>query len=130
MKRVIRASITIAIATAMMGLAVTQARADRVSNTSGRCFGADCVTGKVRVGELSLAFAESSLGVVDSTASAAALATFSPELAGISGVSFAGAPVDSEVGDAVHTQRGNETNQNPTELVFPNFGMSLAFSRL
>ena len=31
MKRVIRASLTIAIATAMIGLAVTQARADRVS---------------------------------------------------------------------------------------------------
>jgi PEP-CTERM motif-containing protein len=130
MKRVIRASLTIAIATAMIGLAVTQARADRVSYTAGRCFGADCVTGKVRVGELSLAFAEASLGVVDSSASATALATFSPELVGISGVSFAGASVDSEVGDAVHAQRANTTNQNPTELLFPNFGMSLAFGRL
>lgn len=130
MKRVIRASLTIAIATAMIGLAVTQARADRVSYTAGRCFGADCVTGKVRVGELSLAFAEASLGVVDSSASATALATFSPELAGISGVSFAGASVDSEAADAVHAQRGNATNQNPTELLFPNFGMSLAFGRL
>jgi len=113
----------------MIGLAVTQARADRVSYTAARCLGVDCVNGKVRVGELSLAFAEASLGVVDSVASATALATFSPELAGISGVSFAGASVDSEAGDAVHAQRGNETNQNPSELLFPNFGMSLAFSR-
>jgi len=129
MKRVIRTSLTVAVATVMIGLAVTQARADRVSYTADRCFGADCVTGKVRVGELSLAFAESSLGVVDSSASAMALATFSPELVGISGVSFAGAPVESEVGEPAHTQQ-KEPNPNPTELLFPSFGMSLAFSRL
>ena len=72
MKRVIRTSLTVAMATVMIGLAVTQARADRVSYTVDRCFGAGCVTGSVKIGELSLAFTESSLGVIDSAASSSA----------------------------------------------------------
>src|SRR2546426_8279920 len=50
---------------------------------------------QVRIGELALAFSESSLGVLDAV-SATAIADFSPELAGTSGLSFAGAPARSE----------------------------------
>lgn len=132
MKRVIRTSLTIAMATVMIGFAVTQARADRVSYTVDRCFGAGCVTGSARIGELSLAFSESSLGVVDSAASATALANFSPEMSGVSGLSFAGASVKSQssAGDASAAQRSNAYRANTSSLLLPAAGMSLSFSRL
>ena len=132
MKRVIRTSFTIAMATVMIGLAVTQARADRVSYTVDRCFGAGCVTGSVKIGELSLAFTESSLGVIDSAASSSALATFSPELGGVSGVSFAGSSVKSQssMRDASAAQRTNAIRTSTGSLLAPAGGMSLSFSRV
>lgn len=126
MRRVIRTSLTIAMATAVIGLAVSQARADRVSYSIDRCFGAGCVSGNVRVGELSLAFTESSLGVLDSAASASALSSFSPELGGISGVSFAGSAARTQYsGDGSTAQRA--TKANPTSMLLPASGMSLSF---
>jgi len=118
------------MATVMIGLAVTQARADRVSYAVDRCFGAGCVSGSVKIGELSLAFTESSLGVIDSAASSLALATFSPELGGVSGVSFAGTSVKSQssVSDVSSAQRINAIRTNTGSLVLPAGGMS--FSRL
>lgn len=132
MKRAIRTSLTIAMATVMIGFAVTQARADRVSYTVDRCFGAGCVAGTVRIGELSLAFTESSLGVVDSAASATALANFSPEMSGVSGLSFAGASVRSQgsASNAKAAQRSNAYQANTSSLLLPATGMSLSFSRL
>ncbi len=132
MRRVMRTSLTIAMATVMIGLAVSQARADRVSYTVDRCFGAGCLSGSVRVGELSLAFTESSLGVVDSAASATVLANFSSELSGISGVSFAGSSVKAQgsAGDASAAQRANTIKATTTSVLLPASGMSLAFSRL
>jgi len=115
------------MAAAVIGLAVSQARADRVSYSVDRCFGAGCVSGNVRVGELALAFAESSLGVVDSTSSASALASFSPEFGGVSGVSFAGSPVTQSSGDASVGQHVSATKTNPTSLFLPASGMSLSF---
>jgi hypothetical protein len=126
-----RTSLTIAIATVMIGLAVSQARADRVGYTIDRCFGASCVGGSVKVGELSLAFTESSLGVIDSAASSTALGNFAPELGGVSGTSFAGAAVNQ--GSAVEgsaAQRANAVKANPTAVLLPGSGMSLAFSRM
>jgi len=132
MKRVMRTSFTIAMATVMIGLAVTQARADRVSYTVDRCFGARCVTGSVKIGELSLAFTESSLGVIDSAASSSAIASFSPELGGVSGVSFAGTAVKSQssVSGASVAQRTNASKTDTGLLMLPSGGMSLSFSRL
>jgi len=131
MKRVMRTSFTIAMATVMIGLAVTQARADRVSYTVDRCFGARCVTGSVKIGELSLAFTESSLGVIDSAAASSAIASFSPELGGVSGVSFAGTPVKSQssASDASVAQRTNAIRTNTGSLL-PYSGMSLSFNRV
>ena len=132
MKRAIRTSLTIAMATVMIGFAVTQARADRVSYAVDRCFGAGCVAGTARIGELSLAFTESSLGVVDSAASATALANFSPEMSGVSGLSFAGASVRSQgsASDTSAAQRSNAYQANTSSLLLPATGMSLSFSRL
>jgi hypothetical protein len=132
MKRATRTSLTIAMATVMIGFAVTQARADRVSYTVDRCFGAGCLAGSVKIGELSLAFTESSLGVVDSAASATALANFSPEMSGVSGLSFGGASVRSQgsAGDASATQRSNAYQANTSSLLLPAAGMSLSFSRM
>jgi len=113
----------------MIGLAVSQARADRVGYTIDRCFGASCVGGSVKVGELSLAFTESSLGVVDSAASATVLGDFTPELRGISGTSFAGAEV-KQSSEASSTRRANEENPNPTLILLPGLGISLARSRM
>jgi len=113
----------------MIGLAVSQARADRVGYTIDRCFGASCVGGSVRVGELSLAFTESSLGVVDSAASATVLGNFTPELRGISGTSFAGAEV-KQSSETSAAQRANAENTNPTSVLLPGSGVSLALSRM
>jgi len=131
MKRVMRTSFTIAMATVMIGLAVTQARADRVSYTVDRCFGARCVTGSVKIGELSLAFTESSLGVIDSAAASSAIASFSPELGGVSGVSFAGTPVKSQssVSDASVAQRTNAIRTDTGSLLLP-YGRMSSFSRV
>jgi hypothetical protein len=131
MKRATRTSLTIAMATVMIGFVVTQARADRVSYTVDRCFGAGCVTGSARIGELSLAFTESGLGVVDSAVSATALANFSPEMSGVSGLRFAGASVKSQSSaDASAAQRSNSYQANTSSLFLPATGMSLSFSRL
>jgi len=130
MKRVIKTSLTFAMATVMIGFAVTQARADRVSYAVDRCFGAGCVTGSVRIGELALAFTESSLGVVDPAASATVLANFSPEMSGISGLSFAGVRSQSSAGDADVFQRANASRANSSSLLLPAAGMSLSFSHL
>jgi len=118
------------MAMVMIGLAVTQARADRVSYAVDRCFGARCVTGSVKIGELSLAFTESSLGVIDSAASSSALASFSPELGGVSGLSFAGTSVKSQssASDVSSAQRTNAIRTDTGSLVLPAGGMS--FSRL
>jgi hypothetical protein len=129
MKRVIKTSLTFAMATVMIGFAVSQARADRVSYTVDRCFGAGCVTGSVRIGELALAFSESSMGAVDTAASATALANFSPEMSGISGLSFAGVKSQSPAGDTA-TQRAAASRANSSSVLLPTTGMSLSFSRL
>lgn len=129
MKRVIKTSLTFAMATVMIGFAVTQARADRVGYTVDRCFGAGCVTGSVRIGELALAFTESSLGVVDPAASATALANFSPDMSGISGLSFAGVKSQSYAGDAGAVQRTNALRANSSSVLLPAGGMLLSFSR-
>lgn len=130
MRRVMRSSLTIAMATVMIGLAVSQARADRVSYAVDRCFGASCVGSSVRVGELSLAFTESSLGVLDSASSTAALGTFSPELAGIAGVSFAGSSVTAQDSGAVsNAQTANSASHaTPLSVLTPAAGM-LSYSR-
>jgi len=130
MRRVMRSSLTIAMATVMIGLAVSQARADRVSYAVDRCFGASCVGGNVRVGELSLAFAESSLGVLDSASSATALGTFSPELAGIAGVSFAGSSVAAQDAGAVSNAQTANNAATPLSVLTPAAGMSLSYSHL
>lgn len=131
MRRVMRSSLTIAMATVMIGLVVSQARADRVSYAVDRCFGASCVGGSVRVGELSLAFTESSLGVLDSASSATALGTFSPELAGIAGVSFAGSSVGAPAGAMGNAQTANSASKaTPLSVLAPAGGMSLSYSRL
>lgn len=128
MRRVMRTSLTIAMATALIGLAVTQARADRVSYAADRCFGAGCVSGNVKVGELSMAFTESSLGVIDSAASANALASFTSELGGMSGISFAGAAVKAQSsGDVSTAQHVSATKASPTSVFLPASGMSLSF---
>ena len=128
MRRVMRTSLTIAMATALIGLAVSQARADRVGYSVDRCFGAGCVSGNVRVGELSLAFTESGLGVIDSAASANALASFSSELGGVSGINFAGSAVKSQSsGDASTARHVTATNANPTSMLLSASGMSLSF---
>ena len=130
MRRVIRTSLTIAMATVMIGLAVSQARADRVGYAVDRCFG--CAGGAVKVGELSLAFTESSLGVVDSAASATALGNFSLDLGGISGISFAGSEVtQSSAGEGSAAPRANSAiKATPTSVFLPGSGTSLAFSRM
>ncbi|MDQ2856759.1 MAG: hypothetical protein M3R68_10555, partial [Acidobacteriota bacterium] len=130
MKRVIKTSLTFAMATVMIGFAVTQARADRVSYTVDRCFGAGCVTGSVKVGELALSFTESRLGVVDTAASNAALANFSPEMSGISGLSFAGVKSQSYVVNTGTAQRTNAVRTNSSLELLPAAWMSLSFSHL
>lgn len=130
MKRVIKTSLTFAMATVMIGFAVTQARADRVTYTVDRCFGAGCVTGSVKVGELALSFTDSSLGVVDTAASTAALANFSPEMSGISGLSFAGVRSQSYAANVGAAQRSNAVKANTSLEPLPAAGMSLSFSRL
>lgn len=128
MTRVTRTSLTIAMATLMIGLTVSQARADRVGYAVDRCFGANCVGGSVRVGELSLAFSESSLGTLDTAASTAAIGNFSPELKGIAGVSFAGSTVKTDsTTSAGNTSRAKTDKAESTEFL-PIAGMS--FSRL
>jgi hypothetical protein len=129
MKRVIKTSLTFAMATVMIGFAVTQARADRVNYSVDRCFGAGCVTGSVRIGELALAFTESSLGVVDTAASATALGSFSPEMGGISRLSFAGVK-SQRAGDASAAQHANSFNANSSSVLLSAAGMPLSFSRL
>ena len=131
MRRAMRTSFTIAMATALIGLAVSQARADRVSYSVDRCFGASCVNGgNARVGELSLAFTESSLGVLDAASSSSALASFSPELGGVSGVSFAGSAVTQTSGDVTTAQHTTASRANTTSVFLPASGMSLSFSGL
>lgn len=127
MRRVMRTSLTIAMATALIGLAVSQARADRVSYAADRCFGAGCVSGNVKVGELSMAFTESSLGVIDSAASANALASFTSEFGGMSGISFAGSAVRSQSSGVASTAHVSATKANPTSVFLPASGMSLSF---
>ena len=130
MRRFLRTSFTIAIATVMVGLAVTQARADRISYSVDRCFGAGCVTGTVKVGELALAFSESSLATPDAAALSTALADFSSELGGTSGISFAGASVKSQgsesAGAAART--GRLQPSTALEMLSPG-GVALSFSQ-
>ncbi|MCU1268699.1 MAG: hypothetical protein JWM21_5017 [Acidobacteria bacterium] len=130
MTRVIKTSLTLAMATVMIGFAVTQARADRVNYAVDKCFGAGCATSSVRIGELALAFTESSLGVVDTAASSTALANFSPELSGISGLSFAGLKSQNSAGDANTVARANAFRENGSPMLLPAAGMSLSFSHL
>jgi hypothetical protein len=130
MTRVIKTSLTLALATVMIGFAVTQARADRVNYAADKCFGAGCATSSVRIGELALAFTESNLGVVDTAASSTALANFSPEMSGMSGLSFAGVKSQNSVGDASTVQRANAFRENGAAMLLPAVGMSLSFSHL
>ncbi len=126
MERVIKTSLTLAMALVMIGLAFTQARADRVSYTAERCFGAGCVTGSVKIGELALAFAESSLGVVDTATSSTALASFAPEMRGVSGLGLSGAMTQTVAADTFVAQRTTKESAS----VLPAAGMALSFSRL
>jgi hypothetical protein len=84
------------------------------------------------VGELSLAFTESSLGVLDSASSTTALGAFSPELAGIAGVSFAGSAVRAQdAGAASNAQTANSADKaTPISVLMPAARMSLSYSRL
>jgi hypothetical protein len=68
MKRVLQASLTVAVAAAMIGLAATQARADRVAFNAG--FGAASVPGTLTMGAIPLSFTESSFAAVSATRSA------------------------------------------------------------
>jgi len=132
MRRVVRTSLTIAMATVMIGFAVTQARADRVSYSLDRCFGVNCVNGRVRIGELALAFSESSLGVLDAEVSATAVADFSTELGGTPGVSFAGAPVESQgpVTAAVAAERSSGFDASTAPVMLSARRIRLSSSRL
>lgn len=131
MRRVVRTSLTIAMATVMIGFVVTKARADRVSYSLDRCFGVNCVSGQVRIGELALAFSESSLGVLDAV-SATAIADFSPELAGTSGLSFAGAPAKTQSSATAATAavRGGGLGANAAPVMLSAGRMTLSSSRL
>jgi hypothetical protein len=130
MTRVTRNSLTVAMVTVMIGLTVSQARADQIRYNVGRCFGAGCAGELVRVGELSLAFAESGLGTVDPNASAVIVAGLSPELVSISGVSFAGSSFIAKAGDAGPVQRNSNVTTSPLTISFAAYGASMSFGRL
>ena len=61
MKRVLQASLTVAVAAAMIGFAATQARADRIAFNAG--FGAS-VPGTSMMGGIPLSFTDSSFAAV------------------------------------------------------------------
>jgi len=132
MRRVVRATLTIAMAAAMIGFAVTQVRADRISYSLDRCFGVNCVSGHVRIGELALAFSESSLGVLDPEVSTIALADFSTELEGTSDVSFAGAPVQSQstTTDSTAAESSNGFSASAADIMFLAGRIRLSSCRL
>ena len=68
MKRVLQASLTVAVAAAMIGLAATQARADRVAFNAE--FGAASVPGTLAMGASPMSFTDSSFAAVGATHSA------------------------------------------------------------
>jgi hypothetical protein len=83
MRRVLQISLTIAVATVMIGIAATQVRADRVPFNGG-CFGAACAQGTSRGGDFSIA-----LGTrltVDATS--VRVADFRPQVSATQSVNF------------------------------------------
>src|SRR5436190_6914313 len=129
MNKVMRTSLTIVMATVMIGLAVSQARADRVSFAADRCFGVGCIGGSVRVGELSLAFTESSLGVMNTASSATTFDSFPSELDRTSGLNFAGSKAAASE-DPTTASKVTRNKDNTPTLLLPGSGMFFASSRL
>jgi hypothetical protein len=93
MRRVLQISLTIAVATVMIGIAATQVRADRVPFNGG-CFGAACAQGAQgtsRGGDFSIA-----LGTrltVDATS--VRVADFRPQVSATQSVNFSVVPAKS-----------------------------------
>lgn len=81
MKRVLKSFLTVAMATAMVGLAVTQARADRITLKSG-CAGVSCSPETLTVSGASMSHVASSLTVDIATENSAALEFVSEVIAG------------------------------------------------
>ena len=72
MKRVLQASLTVAVAAAMIGFAATQARADRVAFNAG--FGAS-VPGTSTMGELLVSFTDTSFAAVSANSASFSVAS-------------------------------------------------------
>ena len=72
MKRVLQASLTVAVAAAMIGFAATQARADRVAFNAG--FGAS-VPGTSTMGEIPVSFTDSSIAAVSTNSASFSVAS-------------------------------------------------------
>ena len=108
MRRVLQISLTIAVATVIIGIAATQARADRVAFNGG-CFGAACAPGTLTMGGIPLSFTDSILAadanlrmtsrssgtnlVVDATS--VRVADFGPQVSATQSVNFSVVPAKS-----------------------------------
>jgi len=118
------------MAAMMIGFAVTQARADRISYNADRCFGTGCVTGAVGIGQLALSLTDASIEVYDSEASATALANFSFDLGSTFSVPLTDASVKSpEAAAEVSTTSQNSVSQNASPTMFSIAGLTLSLKR-
>ena len=121
MRRVLQASLTIAVATLMIGFAATPTRADRVAFNSG-CFGAACVPATLTMGGTPLSFTDSSFAADVSLSMPAELGL---EVSGTRGGDFSVASVDLHIAQTESTER-TKTKRAPD--AFAAGGMMLSFS--
>jgi hypothetical protein len=91
MKRVLQASLMMALATVMVGFLATQARADRVAFNGG-CFGAACAPGTLMGGIPLLGFSGTRL-TVDATS--VRVADLGPQVSATNSVNFSVIPAKS-----------------------------------
>jgi len=118
MKRVFKSLLTVAIAASIVGLAVTQARADRIT-LSGRCLTTPCSAGTLTVSGTSLSFDDSGL-TVDFAVSDLSRLNFEPNVTSFAdpGVVAAGAQTAGEANSAtLNVNRKRVVPKSTTEFL-------------
>jgi hypothetical protein len=122
MRRVFRASLTIAVASTLIGFVAIRARADRVEFNGG-CLNATCVQGTLTMDGIPLSFEDSTV-----TAEAAVLPSkdLESEVSHTPGTDLRVTPVDMH---SVKTESAERTNKlQGDSAVFGTGGMMLSFS--
>lgn len=129
MKSVLKASLTIVMATMIISFAVTQARADRVGFGTDRCLG--CAAGTLTIGELSLSFRESSLKLTETDATPFAPAEFAAEPESLSNAASVSMPAESNrSSDSAVVSHIRKTEDMPEMISFFGMPLSLNATRL